>query len=185
MYLERFMTFQMSLQREECWLPLISYRNSLQAGADDDTLSVLSGVSGRGSTRSRKPRVNPAPSKRKLPDGVCHFCSLMQFMLMMPYTANLCLSVSQRRVAVAALMLVCGWLGSSSRRHPWWCHPLLWWCPRPTWPPLCCGMPRNFAQRRDTWACTQWATNHSSTRYSSHTHLLTTSKHTPTPIDCK
>ncbi|XP_053474299.1 cohesin subunit SA-2a isoform X2 [Ictalurus furcatus] len=68
MYLERFMTFQMSLQREECWLPLISYRNSLQAGADDDTLSVLSGVSGRGSARSRKPRVNPAPSKRKLPE---------------------------------------------------------------------------------------------------------------------
>lgn len=70
MYLERYMTFQMSLQREECWLPLISYRNSLQAGADDDTLSVLSGVSGRGSARSRKPRVNPAPSKRKLPEGV-------------------------------------------------------------------------------------------------------------------
>ncbi|GAA6078020.1 cohesin subunit SA-2a, partial [Tachysurus ichikawai] len=68
MYLERYMTFQMSLQREECWLPLISYRNSLQAGADDDTLSVLSGVSGRGSARSRKPRINPAPSKRKLPE---------------------------------------------------------------------------------------------------------------------
>lgn len=78
MYLERFMTFQMSLQREECWLPLISYRNSLQAGADDDTLSVLSGVSGRGSARSRKPRVNPAPSKRKLPEGECHVYSLTQ-----------------------------------------------------------------------------------------------------------
>uniref|UniRef100_A0A8B9K971 Cohesin subunit SA n=1 Tax=Astyanax mexicanus TaxID=7994 RepID=A0A8B9K971_ASTMX len=69
MYLERFMTFQMSLQREECWLPLISYRNSLQAGADDDTMSVISGVSSRGSSRSKKPKVTPIPAKRKLPEG--------------------------------------------------------------------------------------------------------------------
>uniref|UniRef100_A0A8B9K5P3 Cohesin subunit SA n=1 Tax=Astyanax mexicanus TaxID=7994 RepID=A0A8B9K5P3_ASTMX len=68
MYLERFMTFQMSLQREECWLPLISYRNSLQAGADDDTMSVISGVSSRGSSRSKKPKVTPIPAKRKLPE---------------------------------------------------------------------------------------------------------------------
>uniref|UniRef100_A0A8B9K5H4 Cohesin subunit SA n=1 Tax=Astyanax mexicanus TaxID=7994 RepID=A0A8B9K5H4_ASTMX len=70
MYLERFMTFQMSLQREECWLPLISYRNSLQAGADDDTMSVISGVSSRGSSRSKKPKVTPIPAKRKLPEGL-------------------------------------------------------------------------------------------------------------------
>uniref|UniRef100_A0A8C5EJV0 Cohesin subunit SA n=1 Tax=Gouania willdenowi TaxID=441366 RepID=A0A8C5EJV0_GOUWI len=55
MYLERFMTFQMALQREDCWLPLISYRNSLQAGGDDDTMSVMSGYSSRGSSiRSKK-----------------------------------------------------------------------------------------------------------------------------------
>uniref|UniRef100_A0AAQ4RGC9 Cohesin subunit SA n=1 Tax=Gasterosteus aculeatus aculeatus TaxID=481459 RepID=A0AAQ4RGC9_GASAC len=54
MYLERFMTVQMALQREDCWLPLISYRNSLQAGGDDDTMSVMSGISSRGSTRSKK-----------------------------------------------------------------------------------------------------------------------------------
>lgn len=70
LYLERFMTFQMSLQREECWLPLISYRNSLQAGADDDTMSVISGVSSRGSARSKKPKITPVPTKRKLPEGV-------------------------------------------------------------------------------------------------------------------
>uniref|UniRef100_A0A8B9KH26 Cohesin subunit SA n=1 Tax=Astyanax mexicanus TaxID=7994 RepID=A0A8B9KH26_ASTMX len=65
MYLERFMTFQMALQREDCWLPLISYRNSLQAGGDDDTMSVVSGISSRGSTiRSKKPK--PATGKRKL-----------------------------------------------------------------------------------------------------------------------
>uniref|UniRef100_A0A8D0AUI4 Cohesin subunit SA n=1 Tax=Sander lucioperca TaxID=283035 RepID=A0A8D0AUI4_SANLU len=68
MYLERFMTVQMALQREDCWLPLISYRNSLQAGGDDDTMSVVSGISSRGSTRSKKSK--PATSsKRKLPEG--------------------------------------------------------------------------------------------------------------------
>uniref|UniRef100_A0A671KEP8 Cohesin subunit SA n=1 Tax=Sinocyclocheilus anshuiensis TaxID=1608454 RepID=A0A671KEP8_9TELE len=51
LYLERFMTFQMALQRDDCWLPLISYRNSLQTGADDDTLSVISGMSSRSSAR--------------------------------------------------------------------------------------------------------------------------------------
>uniref|UniRef100_A0A3B4D744 Cohesin subunit SA n=1 Tax=Pygocentrus nattereri TaxID=42514 RepID=A0A3B4D744_PYGNA len=65
MYLERFMTFQMALQREDCWLPLISYRNSLQAGGDDDTMSVVSGISSRGSTiRNKKPK--PVTGKRKL-----------------------------------------------------------------------------------------------------------------------
>ncbi|XP_068572420.1 cohesin subunit SA-2a isoform X2 [Cebidichthys violaceus] len=67
MYLERFMTVQMALQREDCWLPLISYRNSLQAGGDDDTMSVISGLSSRGSTRSKKSKPATA-SKRKLPE---------------------------------------------------------------------------------------------------------------------
>lgn len=68
MYLERFMTFQMALQREDCWLPLISYRNSLQAGGDDDTMSVVSGISSRGSTiRSKKAK--PVTGKRKLSEG--------------------------------------------------------------------------------------------------------------------
>uniref|UniRef100_A0AAR2JQ12 Cohesin subunit SA n=1 Tax=Pygocentrus nattereri TaxID=42514 RepID=A0AAR2JQ12_PYGNA len=63
MYLERFMTFQMALQREDCWLPLISYRNSLQAGGDDDTMSVVSGISSRGSTiRNKKPKPESSSS---------------------------------------------------------------------------------------------------------------------------
>lgn len=62
------MTFQMALQREDCWLPLISYRNSLQAGGDDDTMSVVSGISSRGSSvRSKKAK--PATAKRKIPEG--------------------------------------------------------------------------------------------------------------------
>uniref|UniRef100_A0A673VM95 Cohesin subunit SA n=1 Tax=Salmo trutta TaxID=8032 RepID=A0A673VM95_SALTR len=71
----RFMTFQMALQRDDCWLPLISYRNSLQAGGDDDTMSVVSGYSSRGSSvRSKKtkaatPTATVAAAKRKLPEG--------------------------------------------------------------------------------------------------------------------
>uniref|UniRef100_A0A669F8C2 Cohesin subunit SA n=1 Tax=Oreochromis niloticus TaxID=8128 RepID=A0A669F8C2_ORENI len=84
MYLERFMTFQMALQREDCWLPLISYRNSLQAGADDDTMSVISGISSRGSTvRSKKSKPATA-SKRKLPEGEHFWCSLVNHLFHLP-----------------------------------------------------------------------------------------------------
>ncbi|XP_067853229.1 cohesin subunit SA-2 isoform X2 [Heptranchias perlo] len=65
-YLEKFMTEQMMLHREDVWLPLISYRNSLLTG-DDDTMSVVSGISSRGSSvRSKKTK--PATGKRKLPE---------------------------------------------------------------------------------------------------------------------
>uniref|UniRef100_A0A673C1J1 Cohesin subunit SA n=1 Tax=Sphaeramia orbicularis TaxID=375764 RepID=A0A673C1J1_9TELE len=66
MYLERFMTFQMALQREDCWLPLISYRNSLQAGGDDDTMSVMSGYSSRGSSVRSKKTKPPAVLELRL-----------------------------------------------------------------------------------------------------------------------
>ncbi|MFT7796092.1 cohesin subunit SA-2-like isoform X2 [Arapaima gigas] len=74
LYLERFMTFQMALQREDCWLPLISYRNSLQAGGDDDTMSVISGISSRSST-ARSKKAKPAASKRKLTEAEESSCS--------------------------------------------------------------------------------------------------------------
>ncbi|XP_063793320.1 cohesin subunit SA-2 [Pseudophryne corroboree] len=67
-YLEKFMTFQMSLRREDVWLPLMSYRNSLLAGGDDDTMSVMSGMSGRGSSMRSK-KTKPATGKRKLPEA--------------------------------------------------------------------------------------------------------------------
>uniref|UniRef100_A0A673YDA5 Cohesin subunit SA n=1 Tax=Salmo trutta TaxID=8032 RepID=A0A673YDA5_SALTR len=69
LYLERFMTFQMALQREDCWLPLISYRNSLQAGGDDDTMSVISGYSSRSSSIRTKKAKPASTGKRKLPEG--------------------------------------------------------------------------------------------------------------------
>ncbi|KAI1891295.1 hypothetical protein AGOR_G00142310 [Albula goreensis] len=57
-YLEKFMTEQMSERREDVWLPLISYRNSLLTGGDEDRLSVTSGSSSSkaGSVRSKKGR---------------------------------------------------------------------------------------------------------------------------------
>uniref|UniRef100_A0A8D0H4L6 Cohesin subunit SA n=1 Tax=Sphenodon punctatus TaxID=8508 RepID=A0A8D0H4L6_SPHPU len=67
-YLEKFMTFQMSLRREDVWLPLMSYRNSLLAGVDDDTMSVISGISNRGSTVRNK-KTKPATGKRKIPEA--------------------------------------------------------------------------------------------------------------------
>uniref|UniRef100_A0AAQ5YDL7 Cohesin subunit SA n=1 Tax=Amphiprion ocellaris TaxID=80972 RepID=A0AAQ5YDL7_AMPOC len=83
MYLERFMTFQMALQREDCWLPLISYRNSLQAGGDDDTMSVMSGYSSRGSSiRSKKTKEKFALALESSSSEVWH--QSMQTPVMMP-----------------------------------------------------------------------------------------------------
>lgn len=67
-YLEKFMTFQMSLRREDVWLPLMSYKNSLLAGGDDDTMSVISGISNRGSSVRNK-KIKPPTGKRKLPEA--------------------------------------------------------------------------------------------------------------------
>uniref|UniRef100_A0A4W6DW35 Cohesin subunit SA n=1 Tax=Lates calcarifer TaxID=8187 RepID=A0A4W6DW35_LATCA len=44
-YLEKFMSESMSERREDVWLPLISYRNSLLTGGDEDHMSVTSGSS--------------------------------------------------------------------------------------------------------------------------------------------
>uniref|UniRef100_A0A672JQL2 Cohesin subunit SA n=1 Tax=Salarias fasciatus TaxID=181472 RepID=A0A672JQL2_SALFA len=82
MYLERFMTFQMALQREDCWLPLISYRNSLQAGGDDDTMSVMSGYSSRGSSIRSKKAKPPAAAESSSSSEVWQ--QSMQTPVMMP-----------------------------------------------------------------------------------------------------
>uniref|UniRef100_A0A3B4BAZ0 Cohesin subunit SA n=1 Tax=Periophthalmus magnuspinnatus TaxID=409849 RepID=A0A3B4BAZ0_9GOBI len=56
-YLEKFMSESMSERREDIWLPLISYRNSLLTGGDEDHMSVTSGSSSKpGSVRSKKGR---------------------------------------------------------------------------------------------------------------------------------
>uniref|UniRef100_A0A3Q3WT25 Cohesin subunit SA n=1 Tax=Mola mola TaxID=94237 RepID=A0A3Q3WT25_MOLML len=56
-YLEKFMSESMSERREDVWLPLISYRNSLLTGGDEDHMSVTSGSTSKtGSVRSKKGR---------------------------------------------------------------------------------------------------------------------------------
>ncbi|KAL7380295.1 hypothetical protein ABVT39_015232 [Epinephelus coioides] len=56
-YLEKFMSESMSERREDVWLPLISYRNSLLTGGDEDHMSVTSGSSSKAaSVRSKKGR---------------------------------------------------------------------------------------------------------------------------------
>ncbi|XP_051252331.1 cohesin subunit SA-1a [Dicentrarchus labrax] len=63
-YLEKFMSESMSERREDVWLPLISYRNSLLTGGDEDHMSVTSGSSSKaGSVRSKKGRP-PVHKKR-------------------------------------------------------------------------------------------------------------------------
>ncbi|XP_060939273.1 cohesin subunit SA-1a [Limanda limanda] len=63
-YLEKFMSESMSERREDVWLPLISYRNSLLTGGDEDHMSVTSGSSSKtGSVRSKKGRL-PVHKKR-------------------------------------------------------------------------------------------------------------------------
>uniref|UniRef100_A0A672SAY1 Cohesin subunit SA n=1 Tax=Sinocyclocheilus grahami TaxID=75366 RepID=A0A672SAY1_SINGR len=65
-YLEKFMTEQMMERREDIWLPLISYRNSLLTGGDEDRMSITSGSSSSkaGSIRSKKGR--PAMHKKRI-----------------------------------------------------------------------------------------------------------------------
>uniref|UniRef100_A0A8C5D5N4 Cohesin subunit SA n=1 Tax=Gadus morhua TaxID=8049 RepID=A0A8C5D5N4_GADMO len=70
-YLEKFMSETMSERREDVWLPLISYRNSLLTGGDEgDRMSVTSGSSSKtGSVRSKKGR--PPLHKKRIEVCVC------------------------------------------------------------------------------------------------------------------
>lgn len=66
-YLEKFMSEAMSERREDVWLPLISYRNSLLTGGDEDRMSVTSGSSSKtGSIRSKKGRTPSTLHKKSI-----------------------------------------------------------------------------------------------------------------------
>ncbi|XP_063765740.1 cohesin subunit SA-1a isoform X2 [Eleginops maclovinus] len=67
-YLEKFMSDSMSERREDVWLPLISYRNSLLTGGDEDHMSVTSGSSSKAaSIRSKKGR--PPVHKKRIEES--------------------------------------------------------------------------------------------------------------------
>uniref|UniRef100_A0A8C2Q3N5 Cohesin subunit SA n=1 Tax=Cyprinus carpio TaxID=7962 RepID=A0A8C2Q3N5_CYPCA len=65
-YLEKFMTEYMMERREDVWLPLIAYRNSLLTGGDDDRLSVTTGASSTSKASTvRSKRGRPPQHKRR------------------------------------------------------------------------------------------------------------------------
>ncbi|XP_066564999.1 cohesin subunit SA-1a [Amia ocellicauda] len=65
-YLEKFMTEQMMERREDVWLPLISYRNSLLTGGDEDRLSVTSGSSSSKAASVRSKKGRPPLHKKRI-----------------------------------------------------------------------------------------------------------------------
>uniref|UniRef100_A0AAY4EVU7 Cohesin subunit SA n=1 Tax=Denticeps clupeoides TaxID=299321 RepID=A0AAY4EVU7_9TELE len=67
-YLEKFMTEQMMERREDVWLPLIAYRNSLLTGGDDDRMSVTSANSSSKASSVRSKKGRP-PLHKKRPEA--------------------------------------------------------------------------------------------------------------------
>nr|XP_033813925.1 LOW QUALITY PROTEIN: cohesin subunit SA-1 [Geotrypetes seraphini] len=67
-YLEKFLTEHMMERREDVWLPLISYRNSLVTGGEDDRMSVNSGGSSSKSSSIRTKKGRPPLHKKKVED---------------------------------------------------------------------------------------------------------------------
>lgn len=65
-YLEKFLTEQMMERREDVWLPLISYRNSLVTGGEDDRMSVNSGSSSSKTSSVRNKKGRPPLHKKRV-----------------------------------------------------------------------------------------------------------------------
>lgn len=77
-------------RREDVWLPLISYRNSLVTGGEDDRMSVNSGSSSSKTSSVRNKKGRPPLHKKRvegwygftLPSrGISHFLSTLQLSL--------------------------------------------------------------------------------------------------------
>ncbi|XP_069474122.1 cohesin subunit SA-1 [Ambystoma mexicanum] len=66
-YLEKFLNEHMMERREDVWLPLISYRNSLVTGGDDDRPSMNSGGSA-GKNFSVRNKKRPPQHKKRMED---------------------------------------------------------------------------------------------------------------------
>uniref|UniRef100_A0A8C0IT36 Cohesin subunit SA n=1 Tax=Chelonoidis abingdonii TaxID=106734 RepID=A0A8C0IT36_CHEAB len=68
----KFLTEQMMERREDVWLPLISYRNSLVTGGEDDRMSVNSGSSSSKASSVRNKKGRP-PLHKKRVEGMYDF----------------------------------------------------------------------------------------------------------------
>lgn len=86
-YLEKFLTEQMMERREDVWLPLISYRNSLVTGGEDDRMSVNSGSSSSKASSVRNKKGRPPLHKKRVEGwygfrlsarGISHFVCILQ-----------------------------------------------------------------------------------------------------------
>uniref|UniRef100_A0AAR2LD96 STAG1 cohesin complex component n=1 Tax=Pygocentrus nattereri TaxID=42514 RepID=A0AAR2LD96_PYGNA len=67
-YLEKFMTEYMMERREDVWLPLIAYRNSLLTGGDEDRMSVTTGSTTSRASTVRSKRGRPPLHKKRTDD---------------------------------------------------------------------------------------------------------------------
>ncbi|RXM29835.1 Cohesin subunit SA-1 [Acipenser ruthenus] len=83
-YLEKFMSEQMMERREDVWLPLISYRNSLLTGGDEDRLSVASGSSSSKSTSVRSKKGRPPLHKKRIEEDSVESSWIMRDTLQTP-----------------------------------------------------------------------------------------------------
>lgn len=121
-YLEKFMSESMSERREDVWLPLISYRNSLLTGGDEDHMSVTSGSSSKtGSVRSKKGR--PPLHKKRIEGEERAACTQMgsySCCLFLYSLATEMFVFFQRRVVSRAL----GWCVMILFRHREHCRHL-------------------------------------------------------------
>lgn len=63
------MTEYMMERREDVWLPLIAYRNSLLTGGDDDRLSVTTGASSTSKASTVRSKRGRPPQHKRRPDG--------------------------------------------------------------------------------------------------------------------
>uniref|UniRef100_A0AAR2L6E5 Cohesin subunit SA n=1 Tax=Pygocentrus nattereri TaxID=42514 RepID=A0AAR2L6E5_PYGNA len=69
-YLEKFMTEYMMERREDVWLPLIAYRNSLLTGGDEDRMSVTTGSTTSRASTVRSKRGRPPLHKKPADESV-------------------------------------------------------------------------------------------------------------------
>ncbi|KAK1162564.1 cohesin subunit SA-1-like [Acipenser oxyrinchus oxyrinchus] len=83
-YLEKFMSEQMMERREDVWLPLISYRNSLLTGGDEDRLSVTSGSSSSKAMSVRSKKGRPPLHKKRIEEESVESSWIMRDTLQTP-----------------------------------------------------------------------------------------------------